>query len=155
MIDSEKLHTNNFKEAFEGFLFIFELGLLLGHEFGKLVEGALLDLSQDCARDDFELVHHLGVTGLEVVDLLVVFETIVATLDHEAVSVRLPVETCNAWCDKFIEALQMFLEKSFLLALKQVHNTVEVTYDQHDVLTKHSQLVLLRKQASQGKWESD
>ena len=73
MIDSEKLNTNNFKEAFEGFLFIFELGLLLGHEFGELVEGALLDLSQDCARDDFELVHHLGVTGLEIVDLLVVF----------------------------------------------------------------------------------
>lgn len=73
-------------------------------------------------------------TGLEVVYLLVVFETIVATLDDEAVSVGLPVETCNARCDKFIEATQMVLEKSFFLALKQVHDAVEVTHDQHDIL---------------------
>ena len=80
------------------------------------------------------MVHYFGVTGLEVVYLLVVFKTIVATLDDEAVSVGLPVETCNTRCDEFIEATQMVLEKSFLLALKQVHDAVEVTHDQHNIL---------------------
>jgi len=103
LVDCEEFDADNLKEVFESFLLDLKFRLLRSHELLKFVEGALLDFGEDRSRDNLELVDHLHVARLEVIDLFVVDEAIRAALVHEGISLCKPVESDNTGSNEVIE----------------------------------------------------
>jgi len=103
LVNGEQFSSDDVEVINKGLLLQLELGLLLLHEFFELIQGSLLDLSQDSCRDNLQLVHDLRVTSLKVVDLLVILETICPALIDERVRLSEPIEASDAGLNELIQ----------------------------------------------------
>jgi hypothetical protein len=79
------------------------------------------------------LVHNFGVARLEVVDLLVVLEAVGSALVDKGVCLSKPIEATNARFNELIERGQMIIEEILLLLVNDLHDTVVVSHNEHDV----------------------
>lgn len=127
LVDCEQFNTNNLKVVFEGLLLNLKLTFLGSHELTKFVKSSLLDLGKDCRWDDLKLVHNLGVTRLEIVDLLVVLKAVWSALVHECISLGEPVEAPYTGFDKLIELGKVIIEQILLFLVDNLHDAIVVT----------------------------
>jgi hypothetical protein len=93
------------------------------------------------------------VSGLEIINLLVVFEAVGSALTHKCISLSQPVEPLDAGLNEFVQSSQMIIEKILLLLIYDLHDTIVITYNQHNVFTQDTKLLFSSEET--GKWQRE